>query len=236
MAILSKVLAKVAAPLAGAAAKSATPRYASGLIRSALDKAIDGIGPLPGAIRSAEKEYVENGGNREKAIKSLISGHVKLAGAQGFVTNLGGLMTAFAAIPANIAGLALVLCHMIAGIAHLRGYDLSENRVRNAVLACLVGEEGLKALIKDGKLLDGPRGLASAPYEDPETDAMIARIVATELIAQVGGKRLVSMAGRRIPLLGGAFGATADGFRAWQIGRFAANALPPRHIPPTPVR
>ena len=139
-------------------------------------------------------------------------------------------MTAAAAIPANITGLALIQCHLIAGIAHLRGYELADPRVRNAVLACMVGEEALAQLLKSGKLTRGPRDLAVEATPDPETDEMISRIVATELIAQVGGKRLVTMAGRRVPLLGGAFGGTADSFRTWQIGRFAANSLSPRTI------
>ena len=37
-------------------------------------------------------------------------------------------------IPTNITGLALIQCRMIAGIAHLRGYDLDDPRVRNAIL------------------------------------------------------------------------------------------------------
>ena len=30
---------------------------------------------------------------------------------------------------------------MIAGIAHLRGYDLADPKVKNAILVCLLGEE-----------------------------------------------------------------------------------------------
>ena len=43
-------------------------------------------------------------------------------------------MTVAITIPANITGLALIQCRMIAGIAHLRGYDLDDPRVRNAIL------------------------------------------------------------------------------------------------------
>ena len=66
---------------------------------------------------------------------------MRYAGAQGFVTNLGGLVTAAVTIPANITGLALIECRMIAGIAHLRGYDLDDPRVRNAILVCMLGED-----------------------------------------------------------------------------------------------
>ena len=78
----------------------------------------------------------------------MIENHVRYAGAQGFVTNLGGLVTAAVTIPANITGLALIQCRMIAGIAHLRGYDLDDPRVRNAILACMLGEDTVNALVK----------------------------------------------------------------------------------------
>ena len=66
------------------------------------------------------------------AIHEVIENNVRFAGAQGFLTNVGGLITAAVAIPANITGLTLVQCRMIAGIAHLRGHDLADPRVRNA--------------------------------------------------------------------------------------------------------
>ena len=74
----------------------------------------------------------------------VIENHVRYAGAQGFVTNLGGLATAAVALPTNITGLALIQCRMVAGIAHLRGYDLDDPRVRNAILACILGEDAVK--------------------------------------------------------------------------------------------
>ena len=66
---------------------------------------------------------------------------MRYAGAQGFVTNLGGLVTAAVAIPTNVSGLALIECRMVAGIAHLRGYDLDHPNVRDAILLCMLGED-----------------------------------------------------------------------------------------------
>ena len=45
-----------------------------------------------------------------RAVHEVIENHVRLAGAQGFATNVGGLVTAAVTIPANIAGLALIQC------------------------------------------------------------------------------------------------------------------------------
>ena len=71
----------------------------------------------------------ESDGDVDKAVASVVKTHVGLAAGEGFVTNLGGLTTAPATIPANIAGLALLQCRMVATIAQLRGYDSSEDAV-----------------------------------------------------------------------------------------------------------
>ena len=65
------------------------------------------------------------------------------------------------AVPTNITGLALVQCRMIAGIAHLRGYDLTDPRVRNAVLVCLLGEEAVGSLVGERRLPAPPMALAT---------------------------------------------------------------------------
>ena len=159
------------------------------------------------------------------AVSALIDGHVRTAGLQGFVTNLGGLVTAAIAIPANISGLALLQCHLIAGIAHLRGYDLDDRRTRNAIIACMLGEDTVDDLVKKGVLPATPMGLATSPVHDVELDQRMGQEVATELIARVGGRRLATSVGRRIPLLGGGIGAVGDGWSTRKVGQYAEREL-----------
>ena len=83
---------------------------------------------------------------------------MRYAGAQGFLTNLGGLATMTYLVPANITGLALVQCRMVAGIAHLRGYDLTDPRVRNAVLVSMLGEEAVQRLVERAEAPGAPDG------------------------------------------------------------------------------
>ena len=158
----------------------------------------------------------------------MIENHVRYAGAQGFLTNLGGLVTAAVAIPANITGLALIQCRMVAGIAHLRGYDLDDPRVRNAILATILGEDDVEKLVKKRRLPAPPMALATAPRYDPDLDRVVASEVASELITRVAGKRLATTIGRRVPVVGGVVGLTVDGFATWRIGRYADRELLPR--------
>ena len=204
------------------------PGLTAGFVREALDRAIHGIGPLPPAARAAEKQLAEQRGDVDRAVREVIENHVRYAGAQGFVTNLGGLVTAAVTIPANITGLALIQCRMVAGIAHLRGYDLEDPRVRNAILVGILGEEAVNSLVKRRKLPAPPMALATAPLHDPNLDAIVSVEVASDLIARVAGKRLATTVGRRVPVVGGLVGAGADGYITWRIGRYVDRELLPR--------
>ena len=131
-------------------------------------------------------------------------------------------------VPANITGLALVQCRMVAGIAHLRGYDLTDPRVRNAVLVSMLGED-VGAEAGRGRARSRRRRwrMATAPAHDPGLDRVISAEVAADLVAKVAGKRVAGSAGRTIPLVGGLVGAGADGFATWQVGRYADRELLP---------
>ncbi len=204
------------------------PGVTAGFVREALDRAIHGVGPLPPAARAADKQLAEQKGDVDRAVREVIENHVRYAGAQGFVTNLGGMLTAALTIPANITGLALIQCRMIAGIAHLRGYDLEDPRVRNAILVTILGGDAVNALVKRRKIPAPPMALATAPQHDPNLDLTISVEVATDLISRVAGKRLATTVGRRIPVVGGLVGMGADGYVTWRIGRYADRELLPR--------
>ncbi len=203
------------------------PGLTAAFVREALHRAIHGVGPLPPAAAAADKQLREQKGHVDRAIHEVIENHLRYAGAQGFLTNLGGLTTMTYMVPANITGLALVQCRMIAGIAHLRGYDLADPRVRNAVLTCMLGEEAVGDLVRARKLPAPPMALATALAHDPGLDRLISAEVAADLVAKVAGKRVAGSVGRRIPLVGGLVGASADGYATWRIGRYADRELLP---------
>ena len=203
----------------------AAPDLSSRFVHESMRRAIAGVGPLPAAATYADKLLAKEGGDVERAIHEVIEDHVRYAGMQGFATNLGGLVTAAVAIPANITGLALIQCRLVASIAHLRGYDLEDQRVRNAVLACILGEDSVKNLVRKKKLPSTPMGIATAPTHDPHLDGVIAAEVTSELVTKVAGKRVATTVGRRIPVVGGVFGAGIDAYSTWQIGRYADREL-----------
>ncbi len=201
------------------------PGLNSSFVHTTVRRAIQGAGPLPSASEAARKQLEEQHGDVDKAIRELTENHTALAAAQGFVANLGGLVTAPATIPANIAGLALLQFRLVAGIASLRGYDLSDPRVENAILLCSLGEETVKALVKEKKLPGSPMLVATAPAHDPELDKIVAAEVTSALVSRVIGKRAAGIVVRRIPFAGSVWGGSADAFATWQIGKYAGREL-----------
>ena len=202
-----------------------TAQGAGGVLRQVLEIAIDGYGRMPSAKVVAARHLERLGGSVDEAITSIIDHHIRLASAQGFVTNIGGVAALPVAIPANITGVAIVQVRMVAAIAHLRGYDLNDNRVRTALVMCLMGGEQVAKHIAEGTLPTSPMAVATAPIFDPDLDRQVADDVVTDLAARIGGKNLALAIVKRLPLAGGGVSAIMDGFATYQIGRYATGEL-----------
>ncbi len=204
-----------------AAVPAVAPGATAQLLRLLIDYSINGLGKLPGARVSAAGALERATGDFETAITNLTRSHVALGGAQGFVTNLGGLATAMAAVPANLAGITIVQSRLVASIVHLRGYDVDDPRVRSAIVMTLLGRATVHELIDKGELPATPMAVATAPAWDSALEQQIAEKVVSSLMAQIGGKQAVSFAGKRVPVIGGGFGGVADGYSTLTIGRYA---------------
>lgn len=200
---------------------------AGGAMRRVIEAAIDGAAGMPGA-RVAAANHLGKAEGREEAIDSLVSQHVSLAGAQGFVTNIGGVLAMAVSVPANMVGVSVIQCRMVAAIAHLRGYDLDDNRVRSAILMCLLGERTATELVQAHTLPSTPMAIATAPAFDPDLDRSIADQVVSQLLTQVGGKKLGLLMAKRIPFVGGGVGAVTDGWATYTIASYARREFADR--------
>lgn len=218
---VGRAIARGIAPVA----RSVSPAAAGGALRRVLEVAIDGYARVPGARTVAAKHLQKHGGSVEDAIDSVVAHHVRLASAQGFVTNIGGVAALPVAIPANLAGIAVVQVRMVAALAHLRGYDVGSLQVRTALVMCLLGDEEVAKRIGDGSLPTSPMAIATAPVFDAALDRQVAEAVLADLMSRIGGKNLALVVTRRVPLLGGGVGAVVDGLATRQIGAYARAEL-----------
>lgn len=229
MASASSVGKRIVLGLAPVATRMA-PQAAGGVLRRVIEMAIDGVGRLPSAKSVAARQLERHGGSVDDAIEGIIDQHVKLAGAQGFVTNIGGAAVLPIALSANLTGVAVVQVRMVAAIAHLRGYDLNDNRVRTALVMCLLGGEQVAQRIAQGTLPTSPMAVATAPVFDRDLDTTVAQEVVGDLLSRIGGKSVALAISRRVPLVGGGVGAVMDGAATRNIGTYAKGELPRRRV------
>ena len=204
-----------------------TPEVAGGVLRQLIDFGIDGNDTFSGA-RAAAAKKLEERGDREAAIDALVNQHIGLASAQGFVTSVGGLVTVPIGLPANLAGMAVLSVRMVAAVAHLRGYDVTDRRVRAAIALAILGEDEVRKLVAEGKLPTTPLAVATAPVFDPHLERHISERVAGSLTGRIGGKHLAVIVLRRIPLIGGGVGAAVDGLLTFGLAGYARREFVPR--------
>lgn len=185
-----------------------------------LEVAIEGKGKMPGA-RTAARNLLGQHRDPEVAINWLVNQHVAYAGGQGFVTNWGGFFVAMFTIPANMAAAAFLQARVVAGVAHLRGYDLSDARVRTAILMVMLGPGANAGLVSKGVLPTSPAAVATAPMFDANLDRHVSKELFDRAMNQMSGKRLGVFVGKRIPFVGGGVGAVVDGWSTHSIARHA---------------
>ena len=197
------------------------------LVTRLLESGIDGRGPL-GSAEEVAADALAKTGSPEKAVSRVVSNHVKLAAAQGFVTSLGGFITLPVSLPANVAGFYMVATRMTAAVAHLRGYDIGDHQIRSAVLLTLVGAESDYLLRKAGSVAP-PSTMANLAAQGLPGPAlmMVNKAVGFKILTQVG-KTSLSRFGRAVPVIGGAVGAGLDGMLMKSVGKQALEEFPPR--------
>lgn len=191
------------------------------LVDNLLDIGIDGKGPFDPALTVARKAMAKHPGDPEEAVDDLVSSHLRLAAAEGFVTSLGGFFTLPVSLPANVVAFYALATRMTAAIAHVRGYDITNEQIRTAVLLTLVGADADDLLAKAGIVAPAGRltNLAAQRLPGPAL-MMVNKAVGFRLLSTATTKTL-SRLGRAVPLVGGVVGGALDG---WLIRRVAENA------------
>lgn len=197
---------------------------ATRVIERLMDVGFDGKGPFASAQNVADfatAEYPQT----ERAIDSLVRSHLRLAAAGGFLTSAGGFVTLPIALPANVLGFYGVATRLVAGIASVRGYDITQPEVRSAVQLALVGADAEDLLKKAGHVSTGPlANLAIQRLPGPVLMA-VNKGVGFRLLTRVGRKSLTRF-GRAVPLLGGVVGAGVDAFLLKRIADHARREFP----------
>jgi hypothetical protein len=203
------------------------PNAIDRLVSMLVDVGLEGRGPLKPVRELAQRELEDAHGDREKAIGSLARTSVRRGAAGGFVTGLGGFVTMPVSLPVNVAEFYLQATRMVGGIATLRGYDVSDPRIRSAVLLTLVGSDADEVLKKAGMTTFSGRATSYALQGlPPAALMMVNKAVGFRLMRGVSEKVLARF-GRGVPFAGGLVGGGIDGWMMKKIADHAMEEFPP---------
>lgn len=200
------------------------------MIESILSVGVEGRGPFAGARKVADNA-LKDAKDREKAVDKVIGQHVRSGAAGGFVTSLGGFVTMPVAIPANVAEFYVQATRMVAGVAHLRGYDIDNDQIRSAVLLTLIGSKAEDVLAKAGVPLSTAGGgvvMGRALKNMPKSALMVINKAVGFRLARSVSEKTLSRFGKAIPLAGGVIGGGLDGWMMTRIGEQAKKEFPAR--------
>lgn len=197
----------------------------AGVLEWAWERALEG---LPGWDTAEELAGELPGGTEavEARIDELIASQKRRAVTAGFLTGLGGAAVLPLALPASEALALFVRLRLIAAIAHLRGYNLHDERVKALGLACLGGAPAADILREIGVSVVSGAGNNSALCRlPPELFQNVASRLGARLLSGFGGRGLLGL-GKAIPLIGGLLGGLADGSATKTAAENARAAFP----------
>lgn len=179
------------------------------------DRAINGIAGLDSAQTLADA-YRHTHPDRRECVNALIRWQNTKAGASGFLSGLGGMMTLPVTIPLNMTSVLFIQIRMIVAIALLGGHSLKDDNVKTCVYLCLCGNTA-KDILKNVGIQLGTR--LTRQLLGQTSSGVIRHI-----------NRAVGV--KLIPLVGGLIGGVFDSITTDIIGNMARDIfISPRAIP-----
>ncbi|GAB2935710.1 hypothetical protein GCM10027047_35450 [Rhodococcus aerolatus] len=200
------------------------------LVDRVLALGVEGVGPLRSAVEVADRELV-TAADAEVAIQSLLTVHRRLVGATGFVTSIGGAAALAVGLPADVTSYHAVAARLSFAIAHLRGYDVTDEAVRTLVLLCLLPESAGRELLSN-RGIEPSRSSTVGQLRTLDAEALVdlQRSVGHKLVASFGRKGALNLV-KLVPIVGGGVGAGTNVVDLTGSARRTKLAFPPRGRP-----
>jgi hypothetical protein len=197
------------------------------MILQALDdayyKAINGISGFDSAQEMAG-DYMKNGVDAISNCNSLIRWQNKIAGTNGFLKSINGLIKIPVAIPVNLASVIYVQLRMVAAIAFIGGHDVKDIRIKALVFLCMAGNN-TKELLKDlGIVVDRKLKEQLISHISEEIITAINQKVGLKLLNKFSEKGAINL-GKSAPIIGGIIGGTFDSVTTNIIGNTARKTF-----------
>jgi hypothetical protein len=187
---------------------------------------VNGVQVLDGAGTLA-RTYLEDSSyaSHDDRIDALIRWEAARNFTTGFVTNLGGIITLPAALPASLGASWTLQARLAAAIAHIRGYDLLDERTKAFVVMTIVGGS-VADILKTAGVAAGTK-LTRQFITQTITGTMVREInrqVGFRLLTKAGEQGVVNL-GKAVPFVGGGVAGVIDGLTAYAVGKTAKKVF-----------
>ncbi|ABC22494.1 hypothetical protein Rru_A1694 [Rhodospirillum rubrum ATCC 11170] len=187
------------------------------LLTSLYRPVIGGFGGRGAVSVAAAEGLLRAEGDVERAVRETVRRTALQAGAAGFMTGLGGLVTLPVALPANVVSVLALQTRLVATIACLHGHDPESEGVRRAVMLAVVGLS-LADFGRGSGVRLGTRMSLRLLDRLPATSARALN----KMIGQQLANRLASLTlGKAAPVVGCAIGGGMDWAGTRAVGLLA---------------
>ena len=200
------------------------------LVSKVSELGIDGKAPRMKSSAELAEDYLRDSRyrNHDARINSLIRWESSKTFTTGFVTGVGGALVLPVTIPAAIASAWVLQARMAAAIAHIRGYDLDDDRVRTLAVAALAGDATItEAVRRIGTDLGTRASKQAVSRISGRALIEINKKVGFRLLTKAGTTGVINIS-KAIPLVGGVVGGTVDSAATRVVGKVAKRTFTPR--------
>lgn len=171
--------------------------------------AINGLPTSKPAFELAQ-EYLSKYGDKETAAKKLINNQIVKCSTTGFLTGLGGFITLPITLPADLSSCLYIQIRMIAAIATMGGYDITDDAVKTMVYSTLLKIEIGNILKQVGVKTVDKLAINALKKLPNKILVKINQKLGFRFITKFGEKGIVNLV-KVIPLLGGGINSAFDG-------------------------
>jgi hypothetical protein len=200
------------------------------LVSKLSELGIEGKAPRMKTSVELAEDYLRDSRYRHHnaRIDSLIRWESSKTFTTGFATGVGGVLVLPVTIPAAIGSAWVLQARMVGAIAHIRGYDLDDDRVRTLAVAAIAGDATVKEAVKRIGTDFGTRASKQAVSRISGRALIeINKKVGFRLLTKAGTTGVINIS-KAIPLVGGVVGGTVDGAATGVVGKVAKRTFPPR--------
>lgn len=188
---------------------------------------VEGIGPLSSSSQLAKEYQLDKSYADDNArVDALIKWEMAKNFGVGFLTGLGGLVVLPISIPSSMLATWAVQARMVGAIAEIYGHSVAEDRVKTAIILCLVGEDIVEILREVG-IEVGKKVAKNLVNKIPgKLIQKINKLVGFRLLTKNGEKGIINLT-KMVPFVSGPIGGTIDMMACRKVGKIAKKVFAP---------